>query len=247
MTIRRMPDLKSSIAIVALLALVTTFALLGRWQLTRAEVNRALEARYVEYRQLPALDGPVATSDLASARWRGIAVSGSYHPEIQVLLDNMTRDGIVGYEVLTPFLATGDRRALLINRGWVAADLDRSKLPPVGLDHNITQLSGIVDNLPRAEIQLGESLPQRSGSLVVLSFPDAEAIEAALGVDVYGYQILLDSAEPAGFERNWPPPQGRAERNLAYAVQWFALACLAAVLAVGAIYRARCNARDQRA
>ena len=242
-----MLDLKSSIAIVALLALAVTFALLGRWQLTRAEVNRALEARYVEYRQLPALDQPVATSDLESARWRRISISGSYRPDVQVLLDNMTRDGIVGYEVLTPFLAAGEHRALLINRGWVAADLDRSKLPPVQLDRNITQVSGVIDRLPRAGLRLGEALPQRSGPLVVLSFPDAAAIEAVLGVDVYGYEVLLDSAEPAGFERTWPAPQGRAERNLAYAVQWFALAALAAVLAVGAIYRARRNARDQRA
>jgi len=240
-----MLDLKSSIAIVALLALTVTFALLGRWQLARAEVNRALEARYADYRELPALDRPVSTADLEAARWRKIAVSGSYQPEVQVLLDNMTRDGIVGYEVLTPFLAAGVQRALLVNRGWVAADLDRSKLPPVGLDRSVMHVSGIIDILPRAGMRLGESQPQPSSKLVVLSFPDAAAIEAALGLDAYGYQILLDTAEPAGFRRDWPAPGGRAERNLAYAVQWFALASLALVLAIGAIYRARCRSRLQ--
>ena len=241
-----MLNLRFSIAIVVLAALTVTFALLGRWQLTRAEVNRALDARQVEAGNLPTLVAPDATADPENLRWRRIAVAGRYHAEVQVLLDNMVRDGIVGFEVLTPFLVSGDHRALLINRGWVAADPSRVQLPAVALDADIMQLAGVIDRLPRAGIQLGDAELTPANGLVVLSFPDAATIGAAVGLDVYGYQVRLDAAEPAGFNRDWPVRDGLADRNLAYAVQWFALAALALVLALGAVYRARRGSLDQR-
>ncbi|MDX1561517.1 MAG: SURF1 family protein, partial [Gammaproteobacteria bacterium] len=47
------------------------------------------------------------------------------------------------------------------------------------------------------------------------------------------FQLLLDADAPHGFGRDWQPPADRAQTNLAYAVQWFALAALAAALAAG--------------
>jgi surfeit locus 1 family protein len=54
-----------------------------------------------------------------------------------------------------------------------------------------------------------------------------------LGRPLYPFAVLLDEAEAGGFLREWGPVTGRAERNIAYAVQWFALAALAMAIAIG--------------
>jgi surfeit locus 1 family protein len=72
-----------------------------------------------------------------------------------------------------------------------------------------------------------------------LSFPDFAAIEAALGKEVQRFQLLLDPAAPEGFVREWAPPADRADRNVAYAVQWFGLGVLALVIAVGMVLKGR--------
>jgi cytochrome oxidase assembly protein ShyY1 len=75
--------------------------------------------------------------------------------------------------------------------------------------------------------------------VTVLSFPDFAEIEVALGVEVLHFQLLLDPTAPHGFVREWEPATDRADRNIAYAVQWFGLALLALILAVGVAFKGR--------
>jgi surfeit locus 1 family protein len=219
-----------------LLLVCAGFGLLGRWQLERAEVNRNIEQQFAEFDALPALEAPLADVSVEQHRFRRITRAGHYRPEIQILLDNMTHDGVAGYQVLTPFVANGTDRLLLVNRGWVAASWDRSVLPDAGVAGLAASISGRIDRLPRAGLDLGASAAA-DGPLRVLSFPTFDQIEAELGRPVHAFQLLLDPAETNGFERNWGPPEGRADRNIAYAVQWFALAVLALSIAIGAVVR----------
>jgi cytochrome oxidase assembly protein ShyY1 len=78
-----------------------------------------------------------------------------------------------------------------------------------------------------------------------VSFPEPRDLERAFGRPVAAYQILLDAAEPDGFVRAWEPSAARAERNLAYAGQWFALSVatlVAALVLVGSQLRKRSDA-----
>jgi len=61
-------------------------------------------------------------------------VRGKYVPEPQFLLDNMLAEGTVGYHVLTALRVAGVREHVLVNRGWVRADLDRAVLPSVAIE-----------------------------------------------------------------------------------------------------------------
>lgn len=225
-----------------LLLAAAGFVSLGRWQLDRAEVNRAIESGYAEAAGLPPLDGPVGAAEAEQLRYRRIRLEGRYRPERQVLLDNMTSNGQVGYEVLTPF-DVGSSRLVLVNRGFVPASPDRRELPDVALDSEPATVTGRIDRLPRAALSLGRASPEGSAQLTVLSFPDYAAVETALGRAVYPFQVLLDPESPQGFTREWAPATDRDERNVAYAVQWFGLAALAAVLAVGSAIRSHRRAR----
>ena len=220
-----------------LLMLAAGFALLGRWQLSRAEVNRAIETSFFAAQELAALRSPPPDSELEGLRYRRIRLDGRYQDRRQILLDNMTRDGRAGYEVLTPFRIDGDEKLLMVNRGWVPADPDRRILPDVRITDPVASVNGLLDRLPRSALGFGQSDASGESRIAVLSFPEFADVELALGQSVHHAQILLDVDAAAGYRRDWGPPEGLDERNVAYAVQWFGLSALALVLAIGCAWR----------
>jgi surfeit locus 1 family protein len=222
-----------------LLLLSAGFASLGRWQLERAEVNREIEQRFDRALGQPALDRPPGSADVDAHRFRRITLSGRYRADVQVLLDNMTRDGRVGYEVLTPFAVNGFDRLVVVNRGWVPAAASRDELPDIGLADAAVTLRGRIDRLPRAGLRLGAEAEPSDRPVVVMSYPDFDDLETALGRELFPFQLLLEQSADSGYLRDWAAPRDLDDRNLAYAVQWFALAALALVLAVGVAIRSR--------
>jgi surfeit locus 1 family protein len=221
----------------AMLSLVAGFASLGRWQLDRAEVNRAIEEGFVSAADQPLLNRPPADVAVDANRYRYIRLEGHFEGESQVLLDNMTRDGRVGYEVLTPFAVDGADRPVIVNRGWVESSLNRDELPDVTIADTAGTILGRIDRLPRAALRLGDSEVNAGRAVTVLSFPDFAELETALDRPLFHFQVLLDPAADHGFLRDWGPETGRADRNIAYAVQWFGLSLLALAIAVGIVVR----------
>jgi surfeit locus 1 family protein len=218
-------------AIVVSAALAAAFVALGRWQWQRAAEARELNAAFAAAVSLAPLDRPPDDADIAGLRYRTVELFGRYEPQRQLLLDNRVRDGRVGYEVLTPFRRSDREPWLLVNRGWIAADPDRKRLPAVGVGAHERPLKGRIDTLPRVGLDL--PVPQDDGAasgLRVVSYPSAAEIAAALGHATFGYQILLDPGEPDGFARDWRAPGPAPERHLAYAGQWLLLAATAIVI-----------------
>jgi len=172
---------------------------------------------------------------------------GHYDPTTQILLDNMTRDGAAGYEVLTTFVVDDASRdeltdasanalagqRVLVNRGWVPAGWDRAELPDIRVWPRAETIEGKIDRLPRVGLKLGEPAPADEAAVVVLSFPEFDQIESVLRHAVFDFQLLLSDGQAQGYTRSWGPETDRDERNIAYAVQWFALAAVAISIAIG--------------
>jgi surfeit locus 1 family protein len=236
---KRMAHFKHWFGLGALLLAALGFAWLGRWQLDRAATHRAVAEQFAAGAGLGVVTTVPASEDQTERlRYRRLKLTGHYEAEVQILLDNMTESGQAGYQVLTPFDAGGDR-LVLVNRGWVAAAPDRQRLPDLALPFRAAAPSGRIDRLPRAALSLSAPPVAAGAPLLVMSFPDFAAIESALGRAVYPFQLLLDAEAPAGFGRNWGPDPSRADRSIAYAVQWFGLAGLAVVLGLGVAWRSR--------
>lgn len=195
----------------------------GFWQMGRADQKHQLMAAYAAGSDGVTLSRLVDDEVAVEFRYRRFSVRGRYDAAHQVLLDNMVDDGRIGYQVLTPF-RTGTE-AVLVNRGWMPANPDRSILPDISVDDNQRQITGRLNHLPRPGLKLDtkESAfepvwPRR------LLFPTAEELIDQIGYAVYDYQLLLDPDSGNGFERDWSPDWMPAEKHTAYAVQWFALA-----------------------
>lgn len=205
------------------LVAVALFAAAGNWQLGRAGEKRALAADFaaggpaLEWRQLPP-DAP---------RYQRVTLRGHYDPERQFLLDNMSHESVAGLQVLTP-LVLDDGSAVLVNRGWLPWGPSRSELPEVAVDGGKRTVVGRTDELPKPGIWL--KAPPATGWPRLVQYPPMEELALALGRELAPRQVLLDPAVPDGYVREWAVPGTTADRNLGYAVQWFAFAAVAVAI-----------------
>jgi surfeit locus 1 family protein len=171
----------------------------------------------------------------ALPRFAQVSVRGRWDASRQFLLDNRTRDGQAGYEVLTP-LELEDGRWLLVNRGWLPFGGYRNRLPDVSLPATASvgavAVTGRVDELPAAALESGRAAPAAAGSWPqVTSFPTAAELAAALGVGrLEPRLLLLDPTAPDGYRRDWQPPGMAAERHWSYAIQWWSFALVLVLL-----------------
>jgi surfeit locus 1 family protein len=212
-------------ALVFTLALLAGFVALGSWQVERSREKRALIEAFER--------GDSGTVPLSVApldqlpRYQRVSTSGRYEPGHQILLDNMpSAAGQPGYRVLTPFRRADGGPLLMVDRGWVPLGPDRGSLPAVSVNARPRIITGRLDGLPVPGLRIGTArAPDAAGWPLVLNFPVAADLEAALGEPVEHRIVLLDATAPDGFERAWRPSIGfPPERHLGYAIQWFALA-----------------------
>jgi surfeit locus 1 family protein len=218
-------------ATLATVLLGSVFLAAGFWQLSRAEEKRALLEAFDSGASMEPSAPPLATGETANLRYQAVRATGRYDAGRQVLLDARVRDGRAGYEVLTPLL-TGSG-AILVNRGWIAANPDRTRLPDLSVGVDERTVTGLLDRLPRPALALdSESSGSASRWPQRLLYPTAEQISAALGYPVRDYQILLAADDPEGYFRDWRPALLAPQEHLGYAVQWFALAVTLAAIYV---------------
>lgn len=207
------------------------FVGLGLWQLDRAWQKEGLQSAFDEAttdaRVNLRLDTP--TPDVGATV--SAQAQGRYAPDRQLLLDNQPRERVPGYRVWTPLQIPGGW--LIVDRGWVAADADRRRLPSIDVDDAPRTVRGYWRPLPAPGLRL-DSQPCREDSFPrVVSYPTAEQLSCVLGAPVANGVLLLDAAEPEGFVREWTTPNPvPPSRHYAYAAQWFAFAATLLVLFV---------------
>jgi surfeit locus 1 family protein len=207
-------------ATLAAIGAVILFGSLGNWQLGRAEEKRALAADFA--RQDPARDIRSVAAD--GPRYRRVFARGSYDASRQILLDNRVHAGRAGVHVLTP-MVLADGSTVLVNRGWQPFGATRAELPEVAVSEEARRVHGRLDQLPRPAIELVGIAA--TGWPRLMQYPTAAKLAAALGRELRPGMILLEPGEPDGYVREWTVPGTTADRNLGYAVQWFAFAALA--------------------
>lgn len=214
------------------------FIQLGSWQLGRAEQKRALLAEYEIGQQSQVEITPQNADTLP--RYQRTQVTGRYDPAHQILLDNMpSHAGKPGFRVVTPLETSAGW--LLVDRGWVPIGTTRTDLPDIAVGAGERKLTGTIDALPRAGLEL--DAPAVAASVPwprVLSFPKQSALEQQLGRKLIPGLLLLDASHPDGFERIWEAHVGfQPERHIGYAVQWFALAAAAIVIFIVTSFRTK--------
>ena len=219
----------SLVMTVLTIAAVSLFLVLGNWQLQRAEQKReivdAYQARLLQpcRRSLPVSD---VDQELAYSK---VCVTGSYRLQQVVLVDNKLHQGAAGYHILVPFVPEHGRGAIWVNRGWVAAGVDRDRLPEILPPRESSRVEGILTIPSTAGFRMGQVEPDGNWPLRV-PYIDLQKINPHIDAPMLGYVVWLDPEVDDYYVRDWQPVWSPPEKSEAYAAQWFSFAAIALLL-----------------
>ncbi|MDC9729302.1 MAG: SURF1 family protein [Methyloprofundus sp.] len=213
-----------------LVIFIVVFSLLlrlGFWQLNRAAEKEQLFSNQAQRM----LSKPVYLPELLKAqdeiKYRPVVLKGNYDATHQLLVDNQIVNGKLGAFVMTPFILADKSGAVLVNRGWIAMDKARLKVPDISLTANQYEISliGRVNNFPAVGMVLKGADDLSEGWPSQVQVINLDKLATRFNYSFYSFQVQLQADQANGYLRDWKintrmPP----EKHRAYAFQWFALA-----------------------
>lgn len=207
--------------IAAVLA-IALFVVAGNWQRGRMEQKLALRAQL----DAAALAPPVALpldARWADWRFRPVLLTGQFDASRQILIDNKVEAGRVGYHVVTPLLLD-DGRAVLVDRGFIAAGLTRDVLPLVPPPAGPVSVRGRINIPPTHYVELQRATAQ--GPV----WQNLDPVRFAQGSGLAVPPVVIEQVDALGPDdrllRQWQAPDFGIDRHQIYMVQWFAFALM---------------------
>ncbi|HYC49005.1 MAG TPA: SURF1 family protein [Burkholderiales bacterium] len=221
--------------LVATLAGIGVAVALGTWQLGRAQEKRELKAHVDALAAQPPIRVPGVELAAAEVELRPVEARGVFDPRHTVYIDNRIHRGVPGYHVVTPLRIEGSDRHVLVNRGWIAAAAQRSRLPEVPTPSATVAVSGIAVIPRKRTLELSDQVMEGR----VWQNLTIERYRSARPLAVQPFVIRQATPLADGLVREWPAPDLGIEKHYGYAFQWFALAAALLVFYAATRYRRR--------
>jgi cytochrome oxidase assembly protein ShyY1 len=204
---------------LVVLALLPVLISLGVWQLNRGEEKRLMLASFAERRaEAPVpFDQLLSSSDLA---YRRVLLQGHFDADHSLLLDNSTREGKAGVELIQLFQDQISGRWAWVNRGWLPWP-DRRVPPAYSTPTQRVSLQAWVYVVP-ATFQLQADSANAPWPRLITAVEPGK-LWAELGREGFAQELRMESGLGA-YRVDWPVVSMSPEKHLGYAVQWFAMA-----------------------
>jgi surfeit locus 1 family protein len=218
------------------LTIFVSLLVLGFWQLDRLDQRRtrnAADLAVLDQNPATLTGGPIEPEDFVG---RKVRLSGTYRNAESVVLRNQkSDDGVDGVHLLTPLQLSGSERAVIVDRGWLPANLrGTAALAPFAIERSIT-IEGIA--------LASQRRPDNPLAPRDLALPGEERIDAWLRVDLPLIQpqvgapllpIYVVELPTGQATRALPRPHDPRIQNegphLNYALQWFSFAAMMVVV-----------------
>ena len=210
-----------------IIATIAFLVSLGLWQLERADQKRTIEAAI-----LNANTGPVELiangRELLYKEYYDVRLQGNYLSDKQFIYDNQIVDQVSGYYVLTPFILTDQLGVILVNRGFIPWNGQRERLADIAVDSVSREIKVQVSSpIKRMELKATDVSRQFPVLIQAIDFDVLEEVSKLKFVMVVG---LLDPSSSDGYVRKWEPYTGSIEKHTGYAIQWFLMALVLAII-----------------
>lgn len=205
---------------------------LSLWQLARAQEKQTL---LLNYQQLQ-VKRKANLESLTAEQWVDylpVYLQGTFNREHYWLLDNRSRNGRVGYEVVAPFIA--GQSIVLVNIGWVSASPERSSLPVIDLPARIVKVAGhLYTPQKNLLVNTGESdlpIPWPKRVLQIDWETVTRDLDLANSGTILVTKILrVNSEDPIALVTDWSLVNIKPAKHKGYAFQWFAMAVALLIL-----------------
>ena len=204
---------------------------LGNWQSDRAEYKISQQSQLDTALSAP----PLKMSDVAASenpatalRYRSVELIGSFVESERFFLDNRIVEGKAGYGVMQSFRidagSSGSEGTVLVDRGWVAAGLDRATLPKLETPTGRVKITGRINQAPSRNPGTFDNGPEKR-----LNYVNIDELSRRIGRKLY--PIIVEQTTGPGFTGvARPAPGANFERNRGYQLQWYSFAALAVIL-----------------
>ena len=223
------------VSVAAAIAMVIALSL-GNWQLRRAEEKQALQERFDNRERGATLRLPSSLVEVKDVEYARVSVRGEFLPHHTILLDNRVRNGVVGYDVVTPVRIEGGELCVLVNRGWIAAGPRRDVLPKFPTPAGPQSLEGIALVPGGRYFEFGgdHAAGKKTAAAVepVWQHLNFERYAETTRLALQPFLIRQTSASDDGLARVWDRPDRGVDIHRGYAFQWYSLAALILVLYV---------------
>lgn len=203
------------------LALIVLCLWAAQWQYHRG-VDRHARNTLIES-HIGLNTQPLSTVDTSPARyeWQSVSTTGEFSENEQILLRNRYSEGVYGFDVLTIFTSSDNKR-FWVDRGWVKAGITATTPPavrktPVG----VVEITG--------RLRLDSSLPRGSFFAIPASGKGLVAgLNAQSRLETEDFYLdLLSGSEPSLTpEVASQLPELSDGPHMAYALQWLFFAGL---------------------
>ena len=195
---------------------------LGVWQLDRAEEKRQLYSQQQEQINKGTLiiNKPLTVDKLI--QYQPVQVTGKFLTDKIIFLDNKPYNSVHGYHVITPFHIEGTEQYILINRGWVAMRVRREQLPAIETSNMKQTITGMA-KVPSSSFKLGDVINEKVQWPWRIQWLEIDTIEKQLNLKLQPFIVLQDKHVKSKLIQDWEMVVS-PEKNISYAVQWFALA-----------------------
>ena len=140
----------------------------------------------------------------------------------QILIDNVIYNGIAGYKVLTPLLSENLDRQILIDRGWISAGNNRTKLPNIDVREPTVEVYGTLDS-PELGFVLSDNLITKTWPKVSQS-KNIEILKEAYDSELFPYLLIAEPTLKDSLEYiKITPTNMLPSKHYGYALQWFTM------------------------
>jgi len=230
--VKLIDGITSYLVFVLFFLLLALLLYLGVWQvncgLQKAALENKLADRGTLYTEVSSKQETWETLDQQLVK-----LNGQWILDKSLLRDNRVHNGILGYEIYSPFKLKQDGAILLINRGWLS--VEESKRAENFINQSLGE-STVRGHLyfPEPGFTLGEAITKQSSWPKVIQYFDQSQLSEALGEKILPVLLVLDHEEPMSLKTIWKPYIMNANQHFGYAVQWWGLALT--LLVFGAIW-----------
>jgi surfeit locus 1 family protein len=222
--------------ITSLLALIffSLFISLGFWQLDRADYKRTLYSDFENRQSGQAIDlnhDNTKLSDKEEIIWRHVNATGEFLEQYQILLDNQVDKGQAGYYVYTPLKLEQSEHAVLVNRGWLSTDNDRTVSPALIMTNDLVNIMGVAKEEPKTGLLLKNMPPEQMNKGVYrVQRLNIDEVAELTKTKLLPYIVRLEPESKHGYRRQWQLPGSGVSIHNGYAFQWFAFATVLLII-----------------